>query len=374
MATKTGKAKKSGKVLSALILPDSNELTQSNGKTSKTVKSKRKKSLDSPSEKSNAQVEKRLAVSDTEGNPIMGDVVNSEDAGAIASKSPKRTKNSMDQGQSPVLKVRSEPISLQTIETILNPIMNRLVNSIEKQLSTINSKITSLDTRFTGNEAAVKTLQQTVTDLEDSRNFDAATVESVKKATEANAQNIIKHHSEQTSAHVKLTNDLKEVQDKLQDTMDSENHQLREEIVDLKSRSMRDNLLFFNFAEHKTSKQYVIFLRDKTNRKNESCIDKVYDFCEWELNMHNVRDNVKIDRDHRIGPYKPNKVRPIVAKFNFYQDKESIKHKCAEKLQNSKLAVGDQFPKEIQQRRRTENCAAERAYGNSVLRYVVCRR
>ena len=133
MATKTGKAKKSGKVLSALILPDSNELTQSNGKTSKTVKSKRKKSLDSPSEKSNAQVEKRLAVSDTEGNPIMGDVVNSEDAGAIASKSPKRTKNSMDQGQSPVLKVRSEPISLQTIETILNPIMNRL-DSIDGKL------------------------------------------------------------------------------------------------------------------------------------------------------------------------------------------------------------------------------------------------
>ena len=69
--------------------------------------------------------------------------------------------------------------------------------------------------------------------------------------------------------------------------------------------------------------------------------------------MHNVRDTVKIDRAHRIGPYKPNKVRPIVAKFNFYQDKELIKHKCAEKLQNSKLAVGDQFPKEIQQRRRT---------------------
>ena len=42
-----------------------------------------------------------------------------------------------------------------------------------------------------------------------------------------------------------------------------------------------------------------------------------------------------------------------MAKFNFYQDKELIKHKCAEKLQNSKLAVGDQFPKEIQQRRRT---------------------
>ena len=53
-----------------------------------------------------------------------------------------------------------------------------------------------------------------------------------------------------------------------------------------------------------------------------------------------------------IGPYKPNTVRPIVAKFNFFQDKEFIKRKAEEKLQNSKFGVGDQFPKEIQQRRR----------------------
>ena len=352
MATKTGKAKKSGKVLSTLILPDSSEIAQANGKKDKQPKSKRKKSLDSPGEKANGQIEKRLAVSDTEGKPIMGDVsgLNGDPGVAGASKTPPSAKNSTDQGQSPVLKGRGEQLS---IETILNPIMNRLdsidgklksLTSIEKQLTTINSKITSLDTRLTGNEAAVKTLQRTVSDLEESRNFDAAIVESVKKATETNAQNISKHKLEQTAANVKLTSDLKHVHDTLQNTMTNittENTQLKEEIIDLKARSMRDNLLFFNFAEQ------------KTHRKNESCIDKIYDFCEWELNMQNVRENVKIDRAHRIGPYKPNKVRPIVAKFNFYQDKELIKRKSAEKLQNSKLGVGDQFPKEIQQRRRT---------------------
>ena len=352
MATKAGKVKKPGKVLSTLILPESNEISQANGKKDNKSKSKRKKSLDSPGEKANGQIEKRLAVSDTEGKPIMGDVSgNDSDSGAPgASTTPKSSKNSTDKGQSPVLKGRSEQLS---IETILNPIMNRLdsidgklksLTSIEKQLTKINSKITSLDTRLTGNETAVKTLQRTVSDLEESRNFDAAIVESVKKATETNAQNISKHNLEQTSANVKLTNDLKHVHDTLQNTManiTSENIQLKEEIVDLKARSMRDNLLFFNFAEQ------------KTHRKTESCINKIYDFCEWELNMQNVRENVKIDRAHRIGPYKPNKVRPIVAKFNFYQDKELIKRKAAEKLQNSKLGVGDQFPKEIQQRRRT---------------------
>ena len=276
----------------------------------------------------------------------MGDVsgLNGDPGVAGASKTPPSAKNSTDQGQSPVLKGRGEQLS---IETILNPIMNRLdsidgklksLTSIEKQLTTINSKITSLDTRLTGNEAAVKTLQRTVSDLEESRNFDAAIVESVKKANETNAQNISKHKLEQTAANVKLTSDLKHVHDTLQNTMTNittENTQLKEEIIDLKARSMRDNLLFFNFAEQ------------KTHRKNESCIDKIYDFCEWELNMQNVRENVKIDRAHRIGPYKPNKVRPIVAKFNFYQDKELIKRKSAEKLQNSKLGVGINFQRKF---------------------------
>ena len=62
--------------------------------------------------------------------------------------------------------------------------------------------------------------------------------------------------------------------------------------------------------------------------------------------------NCKNDTAHRIGPPKPNKTRPIVAKFNYYRDKETIKKAAGEKLTNSKFSVDDQFPKEIQQRRR----------------------
>ena len=65
-----------------------------------------------------------------------------------------------------------------------------------------------------------------------------------------------------------------------------------------------------------------------------------------------MRQNVKIDRAHRIGQPRPNKIRPIVAKFSYFQDKETIKKAAAEKLRNSRYSVGDQYPVEIQQRRR----------------------
>ena len=68
--------------------------------------------------------------------------------------------------------------------------------------------------------------------------------------------------------------------------------------------------------------------------------------------MENVRRDVKIDRVHRLGAPKHGKVRPVVAKFNFFQDKELIIRKASEKLQNSRFSAGDQFPKEVQQRRR----------------------
>ena len=46
-------------------------------------------------------------------------------------------------------------------------------------------------------------------------------------------------------------------------------------------------------------------------------------------------------------PYFFNPTLNIVAKFNFFQDKDLIKYKAAEKLQTFELGVWDKFPKEI---------------------------
>jgi hypothetical protein len=122
----------------------------------------------------------------------------------------------------------------------------------------------------------------------------------------------------------------------------NENIDLNETIIDLQARSMRDNLLFFNFDEGTSFE----------DRKSENCAEKVLQFCENNLKIDSAATHMKIDRAHRIGPYQHGKKRPIVVKFNFYGDKETVKSSAREKLINSNFRVCDQLPKPIQDRRK----------------------
>ena len=71
------------------------------------------------------------------------------------------------------------------------------------------------------------------------------------------------------------------------------NENLKEEIVDLQGRSMRDNLLFFGFEECRTSEDPA----------NEQCINKILQFCEAQLGIQNAKETVKIQSKstERIG-------------------------------------------------------------------------
>ena len=60
--------------------------------------------------------------------------------------------------------------------------------------------------------------------------------------------------------------DLNSVMSQNQD-LKKENEGLQEQLIDLKGRSMRDNLLFSNFPE------------PQVDPKNEPSIIKIYDFC-----------------------------------------------------------------------------------------------
>lgn len=117
---------------------------------------------------------------------------------------------------------------------------------------------------------------------------------------------------------------------------------MSEEIIDLQSRSMRDNLLFFNDKECETGEE----------RASENCSQIVLDFCADKLEMPDAPTTIKIDRAHRIGRFNPTKKRPIVAKFNFHQDKIVVKQKANTMLRHSDFSVADQYPKPIQERRR----------------------
>ncbi|XP_041346837.1 uncharacterized protein LOC121366455, partial [Gigantopelta aegis] len=104
---------------------------------------------------------------------------------------------------------------------------------------------------------------------------------------------------------------------------------LTEEIVDLQSRSMRDNLLFFNIKEG----------------ENENCYELIEKFCADKLELS---DTLLMDRAHRIGKINPGRDRPIMVKFSSFRQREQVR-KSSFKLKNTKFGIGEQFPKAVQQ-------------------------
>ena len=100
---------------------------------------------------------------------------------------------------------------------------------------------------------------------------------------------------------------------------------------------MRDNLLFYNML-------------DARDESDDECANKLYSFFEEKLNIDNASD-IKLDRVHRLGRYNPAKTRPIIAKFCFYPDRETVR-KAARNLAGTQYFISQQFPKEVMARRK----------------------
>lgn len=200
------------------------------------------------------------------------------------------------------------------------------LDNIEKQVSTMSQKMNSLDTRITFLENKVSDYNGTLTELQVSRSHDSATCDEIL-SKQASIDKIL--HEERSKSD-RLTHDLNQLK--------FENERLCEEIIDLQGRSMRENLLFFNFDEEINFEV----------RKAEDCSSKIVNFCKDDLKI----ENVKIDRAHRVGKYTQGKTRPIVAKFHDPPVKESVKKSAIDNKDKTSKSVNDQFPKIVQERRR----------------------
>ena len=108
---------------------------------------------------------------------------------------------------------------------------------------------------------------------------------------------------------------------------------LKNDAIYEKGRSMRDNLVFHGLREN----------------AGENTEDVVRNFVHE--NMGFDCSQVEIMRSHRMGARHRNKPRPIVVKFLRFSDKEKIK-KSGRSLRGTAFGVSDQFPREINERRR----------------------
>lgn len=119
-----------------------------------------------------------------------------------------------------------------------------------------------------------------------------------------------------------------------------ENKQMKAELLDLKCRSMRNNIVVMGVKEEETENYTV----------TENLLKQ---FMKKELKMSDEQvADVEIERAHRIGRKKdPKKPRPIVARFLNFKMKMSVLERGRE-LKGTSLSINEQFPQEILERRR----------------------
>ena len=167
-------------------------------------------------------------------------------------------------------------------------------------------------------EDRIKNVESDLKDVRESIDFAHAEVEDLKED-----QKIRKIKDEEIRVKV--------------EKLEQENIALNNSVIDLKARSMRDNLIFFNIEE--------------TERENTTSI--IHKILEENMDIEDAANKIKVDRSHRLGKRREQnaKPRPIVVKFNYHQDKEDIRRN-AKKLKGTRIGISEQFPEEINRVRR----------------------
>ncbi|XP_053389292.1 uncharacterized protein LOC128552288 [Mercenaria mercenaria] len=213
-----------------------------------------------------------------------------------------------------------------------------------------DSKNGKIDRYVSSLESSLMEANNKINDIEARRNFDASFCEELNKK-QSEIDKAVKSERELSLNILKDCENLKQ-----------ETRKLSDEIVDLQSRSMRDNMLFFNVAE----------CANIEDRKNEDCRDKILNFLKNNLGIEDANTRFKIARAHRLGKFVSGKNRPIVANLCYIPDKLEVKQRVYDKREEIDVKVSDQYPKIIQERRKQlipELIKAREDDKEAVLRY-----
>ena len=131
-------------------------------------------------------------------------------------------------------------------------------------------------------------------------------------------------------------------------------------LVDLQWRSMRENLIFTGIPEP--------YLPEGEYENVEGTLRQ---FLRDEMDIDR---QIAFDRVHRLGRYDMYKKypRPIIAKFERYRDKEAVRKAAPQSLFGKRYGVREQFPPEIEEKRKVLYPEAKKARGNknNVVRLV----
>lgn len=244
--------------------------------------------------------------------------------------------------------------SSQQIPQNQNNDMMSAMNAILKRLDTMDTKLGQLNSiQVSVNEITERLCEMSrrISEVETSQKFIGDQFDKLSATTNNNKQKIT---SVDTVVH----------------SLQSENEALRaktasltDDVIDLKCRSMRDNLLFFGVSESQTPTQdglvppvdldSVNSTRSATMPAFEDCAERVFDFCATTLKIEDPKSKILIDRAHRIGRFINGKTRPIVVKFKDSSSKHLIQSALKSvDLRNTSFNVKEQYPQEVKDRRK----------------------
>ncbi|XP_053383295.1 uncharacterized protein LOC128549767 [Mercenaria mercenaria] len=123
--------------------------------------------------------------------------------------------------------------------------------------------------------------------------------------------------------------------------LEKERDSLRDDVVYLKSQSMRNNLVFTGIPEDGGHESFEV-----TERKLRDHLHTVMKVAK------ETAQGIRFERVHRSpSAPTPGKTRSIVAKFTYFQDRELVRRQYKE-LINTKYNVFEQFPPEVVAKRR----------------------
>ncbi|XP_060077080.1 uncharacterized protein LOC132556661 [Ylistrum balloti] len=230
---------------------------------------------------------------------------------------------------------------INSIFEMFTEVKSRL-SKIEENTSTleeINKKLSNLSMRVEKSETEIGSMKIRIRDMESDLQGNSDIMDRVKAANDTVGRNITKM-KKNIEALEKNENEVLDDVDELHEMMT----ELRDRATDAQCRSIKYNLIFSGIPE-KVWDQHQSPDDDELTLKN-FIVQKLKIEDAHQIAMANVHRIGQ--RDRRTGA----RPRSIIAKFVYYKDLVRVKRNAKE-LKGTHFGINEQFPKEIEDKRKT---------------------
>jgi hypothetical protein len=208
----------------------------------------------------------------------------------------------------------------QDLNAKLDMLNKKIDNVVEKmdKLDIIESRLTNMEVSVITMKNDMKEVKNQITEMDIGLSF-------LNTKYEENKMDM-KEMNDKMGRMMDMTDSLYEDNERLK----KDYKELQDKQIEMQSRSMRDNLIFTGIDETEHEDTEMTLKR----------------FLEDEMN---ISDDIGFHRVHRLGRGQK---RPIVAKFVLHKEKEKVRKLAPEKLRNKPYGINEQYPKEINDRRK----------------------